>query len=54
MDEKVESDILKRYDIACDDAKRLRSHYVNLSKRYTSRADQYEFYLNVYHSFIHQ
>ena len=47
MDERIESDVLRRYDISCDDAKRLKQHYSQMARRYYNRNDQNEFYTNV-------
>ena len=47
LDERVENDVLRRVQAGCDDAKRVRSQYINLSKRYANDADQYEMYINV-------
>ena len=39
VDEKVEGDIIKRTETVCDDAKRIRSQYINLSKKYADDSD---------------
>ena len=44
MDERIESDVLQRYDIACDEAKRLKQHYTQMARRYYSRNDQGDYY----------
>jgi hypothetical protein len=36
MDERVESDIVRTFDIRCDDAKRQKQNFLNLSRRYRS------------------
>ena len=42
MDERVERDVLKRTEVKCDEAKRMRSNYINLSKRHAENSKQYE------------
>jgi Domain of unknown function (DUF1977) len=47
MDERVENDVLRRVQAGCDDAKKMRTQYINLSKRYSHDTDQYEMYISV-------
>ena len=45
LDEKVEGDIIKRYETACDDAKKLRSSHISSSKKYSDDSIAYESFL---------
>jgi len=42
MDERVERDVLKRTEVKCEEAKRMRTNYINLSKRHAESSKQYE------------
>jgi hypothetical protein len=47
LDERVEQDVLNRYENACNEAKQMRTEYINLSKKYSTDSEKYEQYLDV-------
>ncbi|CDW77071.1 UNKNOWN [Stylonychia lemnae] len=46
LDEKVEDDIIKRYEGKCEEAKKQRQMYINLSKKYSEDLKNYDYYLD--------
>ena len=41
----MEDDLIRRLDKKCDESKKSRQQFINMSKRYASNQDAYEMYL---------
>lgn len=47
LDERVEDDVTKIYEGKCEEAKKQRQMYINLSKKYTEDPKNYDHYIDV-------